>query len=197
MLKKSILIFSIGIITGSLFFLILLYFTNLIVISENETVIGTIIDVLATVLTTVLSAFVAFMVAYFQIQKEKRYQTEKTYEKNLRYLKILLYENEINKYNVNKAIDVKDKIDPQMLYSTLDNIISMDSWAKIYLEIEISKECYDKISNLHRELRKVRGIPKENFKVTHLKNLEEPLNRTINVIELDIQKLEKKLNILK
>lgn len=195
-MRKNIIIFSSGILTGGLMIAFLLYCMNLFIISDNQTFLDTIINVLATVLTAVLSAFVAFMVAHFQIQKEKKQQVEKDYKRNLRYLSILLYENKINKYNVERAIESQAKINPLMLHSNLDNIIMIESWKEIYLEIEISNDTFNKISNLYRDIRKVKAIPKENFKVSQLNELKGPMTETINVINSDIKKIKTKLTDL-
>lgn len=196
MKKKSIISIITGFIIGFIFFLLLQNITQFLSVSTNETVLDTSINVLSNVLTTILSAFVAFLVAYFQIQKEKIYQEKETKLKNLRYLKVLKYESETNLFNVNQAIKSHAIINPQSFFGNIDNIISMSTWDFVYLEIQISEKCYDEISKLNRFFRKIKGTPEEEFEVSQMVNLVEPLTNVISLINLEIQSLESEITNL-
>lgn len=194
MKKKNISFFLLGITIGVIFLLLFQNTTKFLSISKDEAILDTSINVLANILSAILSAVVAFLVAYFQIKKEKIYQEKENDLKTLKYLKVLKYENETNLYNVNQAIKAHAEINPENFLKNIDNIMSMNTWNLVYLDISISENCYDEISKLNRTFRKIKGTPQNEFEVNHITNLVEPLTTTISLTNLEIQTLEAKIN---
>lgn len=189
--------FFLGILLGStssfLIFLLLQYCFQLVAISSDESIVITAINLLSSVVTGILSAFVAFLVAYFQVKKEKDYNKKDYYKNNLKYLKVLKHESDINLYNVKKAIKNKEVIDPKMMLKNLDNTISMKSWEDLYIKIETNEQTFDTLSKLHRTFRKITGTPENEFELLHLKKLISPLEDVISLINEDISNLEKEI----
>lgn len=206
-MNKKINVFIFGIIIGFLSFLTYQNYSGFLVISTNEAILEVTITVLSSVLAVIFSTTVAFLVASYQMKKEKEniaFQIEieqnntkkEEYINNLRFLKVLKYEFEINLINVDKAVKSNASIDPKILLPNLDNIFSMNSWDILYLKIDVSEECYNEISKLYRIFRKIKGTPETEFKVIKLADLSMPLTQSIQLINSDMVDLNNKIKQL-
>lgn len=199
-MKKKISIFIAGITIGFIFFFILQHYKKFLVISTNEKILETTLTISSSILAVILSTTVAFLVASYQMKKEKEnisYQIEKEKNiKNLRFLNVLKHECEINYDNIDRAVKISDSLDPEILLANLDNFFSMNSWDILYLEVDISEDCYNEISKLYRIFRKIKGTPAIEFRVIMLAELSKPLTSSIALIKSDIIDLNQKINKL-
>lgn len=206
-MKNKITLLISGVVLGVLSVFLFQFYNKFLVISENENILDLSINVLSNLITIIFSTVVAFLVASFQIEQEKKniaFQAKnenknikkEEYHSNIRYLNILKHECEINRSNVNKAIEHHDVIPAETLLKTLDNIFSMRSWDFLYLKIDVSRECYEGISKLYREFRKIKGTFLNEFEVIQLKKLSTPLNDAITLINLEIATLDSKIKDL-
>lgn len=207
-MKNKILPFLLGTSLGILSVFLFQCYNKFLIVSTDQDVLDLSINVLSSLIAAILSTAVAFLVASFQIEKERdnisfQMKIEKdnikkeNYTSNIRYLNVLKHECETNLFNVNSAIKNSTSIDPKTLLLTLSNIFSMDSWDVLYLKIEVNKECYEAISKLYREFRKIKGTFATEFEVIQLNNLCIPLTNAISLIETEITTLEVKINDLK